>query len=238
MLIFRLTVISSMVLFLPTAGSAQVLLGRTDDFQSSTTDTLGWTNGGVNSPIVVVGGGPLGAGDNFLRVMSSGGIGPGSRMITFNRSRWNGDFLNAGSPGAAVTSVTMDLKVISGPALKMRIAMKNGTLQSSPGYVSATPFDLPADGVWHHVVFGIDAASLTPIGAPGPLGTFLQNVVEFRILHSLAAGLDGDPIAANLGVDNIRPVGVPEPSALALVGMGVLALARRRRASAQAQSRS
>jgi hypothetical protein len=214
------------------------LLGRIDDFQSSTTDTLGWTNGGVNSPVVVVGGGPLGAGDNFLRVMASGGIGPGSRMVTFNRTRWNGDFLNAGSPGAVVTSVAMDLKVTSGPPLKMRIAMKNGTLQSSHGYVTTIAFDLPADSAWHHVVFGVDTASLSPVGAPGPLNTFLQNVVEFRILHSLAPDLDGDPIAANLGVDNITPVGVPEPSALVLAGLGVLALARRRRNSAHAQSRS
>jgi len=238
MQLIRLALTCTMLFILPTASSAQVLLGRIDDFQSSTTDTLGWTNGGVNSPIVVVGGGPLGAGDNFLRVMSSGGIGPGSRMIAFNRTRWSGDFLNAGSPGAAVTSVTMDLKVTSGPALKMRIAMKNGTLQSSPGYVTTIAFDLPADSAWHHVVFGIDTASLSPIGAPGPLNTFLQNVVEFRILHSVAPDLDGDPIAANLGVDNITPVGVPEPSALALVGLGVLAFARRRGRCAQAQSRS
>jgi hypothetical protein len=234
----RLTLTCTILFLLPTAASAQVLLGRIDDFQSSTTDTLGWTNGGVNSPVVVVGGGPLGAGDNFLRVMASGGIGPGSRMITLNRTRWNGDFLNAGSPGAVVTSVAMDLKVTSGPPLKMRIAMKNGTQQASPGYVTTIPFDLPADSVWHHVVFSIDAASLSPVGAPGPLNTFLQNVVEFRILHSVAPDLDGDPIAANLGVDNITPVGVPEPSALVLAGLGVLALARRRRNSAHAQSRS
>ena len=78
----------------------------------------------------------------------------------------------------------------------------------------------------------------SPVGAPGPLNTFLQNVVEFRILHSVAPDLDGDPIAANLGVDNITPVGVPEPSALVLAGLGVLALTRRRRNSAHAQSRS
>jgi PEP-CTERM motif len=234
----RLALICGVFFFLPTAGFAQVLLGRIDDFQASTTDTLGWTNGGVNSPIVVVGGGPLGAGDNFLQMMAMGGIGPGSRLISFNRTRWSGNFLAAGTPGAVVTSVAMDLKVTSGPPLKIRIAMKSGTLRTDPGYTSTTPFDLPADGAWHHADFGIDAASLTAIGGPTPLSTFLQNVIEFRILHSFAPALDGDSIAANLGVDNITPVGVPEPSALVLAGAGVLTLARRRRNGDQAQSRS
>jgi PEP-CTERM motif len=234
----RLALTCTVVFFLPTAGSAQVLLGRIDDFQAGTTDTLGWTNGGVNSPIVVAGGGPLGVGDNFLQIMATGGIGPGSRLISFNRTRWNGNFLAAGSPGAVVTSVAMDLKVTSGTPLQIRIAMKSGMLQNAPGYSSTTPFDLPADGAWHHVDFGIDAASLTAIGGPSPLDVFLQNVVEFRILHSVAPALDGDSITANLGVDNITPVGVPEPSALVLAGAGVLALTRRRRNSDHAQSRS
>jgi hypothetical protein len=229
----RFCLVAALTVALSSCGSAsgQVLLGRIDDFQASMTDTLGWTNGGINSPIVVVGGGPLGAGDNFLQIMANGGIGAGSKLVSFNRTRWRGDFLNAGSPGAAVTSVAMDLKVTSGPPLKMRIALKSGTLQTSPGYATTTAFDLPADGLWHHAIFNIDAASLTPFFSPTPLGTFLQNVAEFRILHSVAPSLDGDSIVANVGVDNITPVGVPEPSALALVAIGTVSLVRRRRVS-------
>jgi hypothetical protein len=167
--------------------------------------------------------------------MANGGIGAGSRLISFNRTRWIGDFLNAGSPGAAVTSVAMDLKATSGSPLKIRIALKSGMLQTSPGYASTTPFDLPADGAWHHAVFTLDAASLTGFFAPAPLSTFLSNVAEFRILHSVAPSMDGDSIVGSFGVDNIVPV--PEPSALMLGALGAVMLIGRRR-TAQAHSRS
>jgi PEP-CTERM motif-containing protein len=212
---------------------AQVVVGRVDDFQDGT--TLNWTNGGFNMPINVPNGGPNGSGDHFLQVMAQGGTGPGSKLITFNRVRWSGDFLNAGSPGAAVTAVSMDLRApTTDPLLKIRIAMKSATNQSAPGYVSTTPFDLPNDGLWHHAVFAIDALSLTGINNPTALNTFLQSVAEFRILHSANTSLDGDSVIATLGVDNITPI--PEPSALLFAGLASIGFWRQRRAHAQRRS--
>jgi hypothetical protein len=217
--------------FLALVGSApaQVIVGRVDDFQDGT--TLDWTNGGFHPPINVPNGGPNGAGDHFLQIMAQGGTGPGSKRIAFNRTRWTGDFLNAGSPGAAVTAVSLDLMApTTDPPLKIRIAMKSATNQGAPGYVSTTPFDLPNDGRWHHAVFAINASSLTGINSPAALSTFLQSVAEFRILHSANPSLDGDSIIANLGVDNITPI--PEPSALLLAGLASIGFWRQRRGQA------
>src|SRR5207248_1349113 len=153
--------------------------------------------GGVNLPINVATGGPAGVGDRFLQIMSSGSGGAGGKLVAFNRTRWNGNYMAA--PSGAVTSIAFDLKEVSGSPLKVRIAMKGSTLQTAPGYASTNGFDLTADGLWHHVVFGIDAASLTAIGTPLPLSTFLTSVAELRILSSAVPALDGDSIAANLG---------------------------------------
>jgi hypothetical protein len=211
---------------------AQVVLGRVDDFQDGT--TLDWTNGGFHPPINVSNGGPNGAGDHFLQVMAQGGTGPGSKLITLNRTRWTGDFLNAGSPGAAVTAVSLDLMApTSDPPLRVRIAMKSATSQGAAGYVSTTPFDLPNDGFWHHAIFVINSTSLTGINNPVALNTFLQSVAEFRILHSANPSLDGDSVIANLGADNITPI--PEPSAVLLAGLATLGFWRQRRQKAPAR---
>ena len=157
--------------------SAQVVGGRVDNFQAGS--TLGWTNGGVNLPVNIATGGPNGSGDRFLQIMADGS-GAGGHMVAFNRTRWSGNFVSAG-----VTSVAADLKVTLGGPLKMRIALKSGTGISDPGYVTTTPVDLPADGAWHHAVFGLDSGSLTGVNGPTPLNTFLQSVVEFRLLSAV-----------------------------------------------------
>jgi hypothetical protein len=163
--------------------------------------------------------------------MAQGGTGPGSKLITLNRTRWTGDFLNAGSPGAAVTAVSLDLMApTSDPPLRVRIAMKSATSQGAAGYVSTTPFDLPNDGFWHHAIFVINSTSLTGINIPVALNTFLQSVAEFRILHSANPSLDGDSVIANLGADNITPI--PEPSAVLLAGLATLGFWRQRRQKA------
>ena len=66
---------------------------------------------------------------------------------------------------------------------------------------------LPADAQWHHVVFSINAASLTLVSGPGPLSNVLSNVTELRILSSASPSSNGDALAGTLGVDNIAAVG-------------------------------
>jgi hypothetical protein len=98
--------------------------------------------------------------------------------------------------------------------------------------VSTDPFVLPADGLWHHAVFFLDASHLTRVGSTTlTLSGLLGNVAELRILHATTPVLNGDPIVGQLGVDNVRASAIPEPAGavLAFAGATALGLAARRR---------
>src|SRR3954447_19404395 len=80
---------------------ADLTLGQTDTFEDRTTQ--GWTAGGIIPgtvvpvpPTNIPTGGPAGVDDNFLQLTALGGDGPGSRLSSFNLSRWSGDYLAAG----------------------------------------------------------------------------------------------------------------------------------------------
>lgn len=220
----------SCLLFLPTVGQAQVLLGQIDNFQDGTLQ--GWTNGPVGDPVNQPNGGPLGAGDRYLEV-SSGALGGGARIIVFNRSQWIGNF---NAPGIA--RVEMDLKNFTASALSMQLAFRSGTGGSAtPGYTSTVPFSLPADGLWHHVGFDLNPAKMTAINSPAAFVPFFQGVAEMRILHATAPSLIGDAGDFRFGVDNIRAV--PEPGVLLLGSIGAaIALGAGRRYAKSRRQRS
>ena len=69
--------------------------GQTDDFEDGTVQ--GWVEGAPspNMPTNVSDGGPLGVGDNYLKNISSGGFGAGSRLVMFNQSQWQNGYLAA-----------------------------------------------------------------------------------------------------------------------------------------------
>jgi hypothetical protein len=210
--------LAALVLALVTAPAAlaQPVAGQIDDFQNGT--VMNWTNGPAPNPINISTGGPAGANDRFMQVTATGSGGSGGRLITFNRTQWAGNF-----SGPGITAVEMDLKELSGPTLHMRIGMKSATFQGAPGYEATTPLDLTADGLWHHRVFLLDTADLTAVNSPAALDSFLTSVAEFRILSEAGPGLtlNGDPVAAVFGVDNIHAVApVPEPGSLLLIVAG------------------
>jgi len=201
---------------------ANPIVGQIDTFSSS---MLGWDTGtrGPTQPALISSGGPGGAGDSFLQ-LTSDGSGSDGRLTVFNRDQWTGNFLTS-----AVTGIEMDLKDFGSTPLSIRVGLKSATAQGSPGYTSATAFNLPADGQWHHAVFSLDQADLTAVGSAPALTSLLANVAEFRILNAANPRLTGDAVVGQLGIDNIRadaatPTPVPEPSvkmALAL-GTGLL----------------
>ena len=173
-----------------------VTCGQVDDFQDGT--TMGWTEPPIspNPPINVPEGGPLGAGDAYVLNESTGGFGPGSRLVMFNQAQWVGNYLTSG-----VTLIEADMANLGATPLDMRIAIEGNLGQR---YSSSTSVVLPADGLWRHVSFGLTTADLTIVGGVTSLGDVLANVQTMRIL-SAAAGPSwrGDPIAAALGVDNV-----------------------------------
>jgi hypothetical protein len=209
----RLTVVARAALalgaglLLPSAGPAQITLGHIDSFEPGT--TLNWTNGAGGGNESIQAGGPAGLSDHYLQVISTGGGGGGSRMTVFNRVQWTGNYIAAG-----VNDFDLNLFApAGGTPLPVRLAFKSSTSNGTPGYVSTVPFVLPADGAWHHTDFRLTAAAMTAVGSPTAFNTFfsIPGPVEMRIISSVNPSLDGDAIAATLGVDEIHAGFTPTP---------------------------
>ena len=213
---FKGILFSALILALSCSAQA-IVVGQLDDFQDGTTQN--WTNGGIQGvpPVVNLDGGPAGSGDRFIQVTSIGGQGAGNRLTVFNRDQWLGDYIDQG-----ITSIELDLRNFSDVQLSIRIAFKQEIGPAVPGYVSQA-FILAPNSGWVHAVFSLSMAAMIPIDSPVDYNTFFSgNFQEVRIINSINPDLNGDPIAAQIGIDNIHAV--PEPSVLALTALGVLPL--------------
>ena len=192
---------------------------QVNDFEAGTTQ--GWTNGpSAAEPTNVNTGGPAGTGDNFLRVTATGGGGPGSKLVTYNRAaQWTGNYTTAG-----VTGVSMDLKNFGTTPLTKRLALQE-TTQSR--FVDTAAFALPADTQWHRHTFSLLPADLTRVQGTATAATALTRVFELRIIHSTGVDFMGDAINSSFGVDNVTAV--PEPAAVGVIGLCAATLLMRRR---------
>jgi len=200
-----------------------VTVGQIDNFQDGTLEN--WSNGyNGTPPLNIPNGGPGGAGDRYMQLTAVGGSGPDSRLTVFNRMQWLGNYITAG-----VNGIDMDLLNPSSVTLSIRIAFKQDTSNGAPGYLSQA-FILPPDSAWHHALFSITPGTMIPIGGPEPFNTFFTHPAELRIINEMGAtNLVGDPVIAQLGIDNIRAVPEPGTWALLAVGASVSLMLRRRR---------
>ncbi len=197
------------------AGAASAIsLGQINDFEGGTTE--GWSHGAPspNPPVVVTE-----DSNTFLRVVSTGMGGPGSRMAMYNRTPgWLGDYLAAG-----VSQVQFDVRNSGDTALNVRIGLLNtfGQIGVTNGVI-----ELEAGSGW--VTATLDLANLTVIGAPDT-ESILENVFEMRFLSVETPAYEGDFIAGSMDLDNIRARAFPAPGGAALFGVAGLAGLRRRR---------
>lgn len=197
------------------SASAQIVSGQLDDFQDGT--VMGWTGG--TGPTNVPDGGPMGAGDRFMRLTSAGASGPGSRLGAFNAAQWSGDYASAG-----VTAVSVDLRNPSDKDLEVR-----AVLFSTEGarWTSTTSFALPAMTDWTRATFSLLESDLTLALGSTPYATLMSDVQMLMFRHDGGApDATGEPIEAEMGVDNIEAV--PEPVSFAALAVGLGALVRRR----------
>ena len=175
---------------------------RFDNFEDGTTQGWGSGNPNPNPPANVTTGGPAGTDDNYLRVTSNGGSGAGSRLVVINSNQWTGNYL-----GTGVKSVSMHLKNFGSTTLSMRIALFGDGGEAW----SMNPILLAPSTNWQSIVFSVQPTDLT--GAPilDSLLRILSNVYSFRILHSVAGGIRGDVVNAQIGIDNITALSQPVP---------------------------
>lgn len=197
-----------LVVQLPGVAECTITLNQIDSFTGGSTDN--WTQGPRGIPNVsnVASGGPNGAGDPYLQLVS-GSFGGDSRPVTFNQTQWIGNYTAAG-----VGLIQMELKNfnVGSTALPIRITISDVaiTSPSASGYSSTTAFSLPADGQWHLAKFNLNAASLTAVNSPiDSLSVELTKIAELRFLSSTAPSVIGDFISAQIGIDEI--IALPPP---------------------------
>lgn len=212
------------------APAAAVTLGQTDTFEDGTTQ--GWTVNllgmGVHPapPANVMTGGPGGAGDNFLQLTSFGGGGAGSRMTVINLAQWSGDYIAEG-----VNAIRMWVNNTGANDLALRLYFEDP--MGGPPTNAAFSTDavlVAAGGGWQNIVFGVRPGDLT--AHLGSVNAALSGTTALRLYHSTLPGFPGEPVVAQLGVDNISArAAIPEPAtwAMLLLGFGAAGLALRAR---------
>lgn len=205
--------------------AGQVTLGQVDTFQTGAVQ--GWSVG-MNHPAppaVVATGGPGGAGDQFLRLTALGGGGPGSRLAAFNGEQWAGDYSAAG-----ITALMLDVQNLGAADLFLRLRLSDATDGGLPTNVAVSQAAfVPAGGGWMTISISLASADLTAL--MGSADGALANTTELRLFHNPVADypLSGPPpIAAVLGVDNIRAVPAPAGAVVA-AGFGAIMAGGRRR---------
>jgi hypothetical protein len=212
---------------LASSGRAQVIQNQIDTFESGIAN---WQNSAGFGTVQA--GGPGGAADHFLQLATNGATsGMGSLLVGFNQNQWIGNYTAQG-----INAIEMDLKNINyAPGMLIRIAFRTGTGGlNTPAYVS-NAFPLPEDNAWHHAVFALSPVNFTGVNSPPAFDSVLAGGnQDFRILHNNIANAIGaatSPTAAQLGIDNIHAIAVPEPGSMALCGaaaIGALGAYRRR----------
>ncbi|MBT8267411.1 MAG: T9SS type A sorting domain-containing protein [Bacteroidia bacterium] len=172
---------------------AQVNAGQIDDFQNGTTEN--WTDGGSPVPPVNVNsGGPDGAADRYLRDPSTGGGGPGSKMVMFNDQQWAGNYTAVG-----IVAIRFDARVLTN-TLNLRVAFDGGG-----GRICTTnAVVVPAGGLWSKVEIPISATDFTLVAGGSNINLTLADVTDMRILSNTIPSWQGESIVSTLEVDNIE----------------------------------
>ncbi len=190
----KTTALSTLIaLLLSIWAFAQVSPGQVDDFENGTTEN--WTDGGSSVPPVnISSGGPAGANDNYLRNVSLGGNGPGSRQVMFNTQQWNGNYTAQG-----IIGIRFHARAI-GQNLNLRIAFDGG----GDRICTINSVLIPAGGSWQQYVIPIDVADFTTVAGGTSVPLTLADVTDMRILSNTSPAWQGEPIAATLEIDNIE----------------------------------
>lgn len=210
--------------------AAAVAPGQLDDFEDGTTQD--WRIGrGSATPTNVASGGPGGAGDAYLLLVSTGGASQASRLVVFNREQWSGDYGAAG-----ITAIELQVANFGPTDLALRLSFEDGgTAPDANSAISTVPAHVPAQSGWMAISLPVSPGALTAVqGAPA---LALANTATLRVLHSPTALFPGPPIAAQLGIDDVLAVPEPRGAMAGLAAIAAIAAVQRRRIASISSAR-
>ena len=127
---------------------------QTDNFQSNTTQN--WTTGEVNpnQTTVMSTGGYGGTGDFYIRQISTGGFGAGSRLVIFNDTQWVGNYINT-----SIHFISMRVNNTGSSKLTIYLGFSNGLNTAS----TKSPVTVDAGSGWQAISFSIDSTNITEL---------------------------------------------------------------------------
>ena len=171
-------------------------------------------------------GGPGGASDPYLSIVSTGGDGPRSRLTAQNFGQWAGDYT-----AERITHILMDVRNFGSTDLSLRLLfVAFGAMGPANVAFTTNAVFVPGSSDWQTVQFDVSPSALT--ATLGSATNALSNAGELRIFHNPSpsfAQRNLPAVIANLGVDNITAAAIPEPATWTLLIGGVLAMAVVRR---------
>ena len=190
-----------LLLAFSTFSFSQVVINQVDTFEDFT--TRNWTKNNSIPNANIQNGGPLGTGDNFLRVTSSGS-GSDLSLMTFNNAQWTGNYYQNNSSANRITYISMDVRNSGENIIFLRMSFRYNVSSSTiERWCTTNPIAvIPGEG-WNTINFPIDQANVVRVSGLNPYTTTFSNVQEVRILHNDAPSWDSDPIEAILDIDNI-----------------------------------
>ncbi len=173
-----------------------ITVGQVDDFQDGSLEDWRTGSRSPNWPANVDNSGPGGSGDRAMIGTANGGLGSGGKFVIFNRAQWAGDYLAAG-----VNAVRLDLQNLSNADLTIRLAFRGSGGDWATTQAAVLGSD--TDG-FTTAVIPVRPEDLEDVdGGGGDVMATLGNVTEVRILHTATPAFIGDPINAQLAIDNI-----------------------------------
>lgn len=174
------------------ASASAIDFGQVDDFQDGT--IMNWSGGFQN--LSNQDGGPLGMGDRYLEVFSTGGAGPGSKLACKNELQWVGNYEAAG-----VTVVELDIRNLGQTNLEMRAVLFGpfGTRWTS---INAVP--LAANGPWRRIAFSLKQDALTRVIGGETYQETITACSRIMLRHDPGTpSSGGESVVATVGFDNI-----------------------------------
>lgn len=171
-----------------------ITAGQVDDFQNGTLQ--GWGSGASNpnGPVNMNNQGPGGTGDRALVATANGSVGAGGKLVIQNQAQWTGNYLVAG-----VNALRVDLRNLGDVDLTIR-----AVLRGTGGAFASRGAKLTAGGGFVGAAFSLDPADLIYVGdGTNDVLATLANVTELRLLHSTDPDQRGDPVDAQMAVDNV-----------------------------------